>query len=148
MLFRSLKGAAVVAMTDDQTLPRHAVAQILFSEKMAGNADLGKRFMKAYLRSIRYYFGAFKDGKLAGPNAEEIIAVLTESTPIKDPEVYRTITPNGVDPDGKIDLETMRQDQDVYRRLGWMESQTKVEDVVDMSFVEAALKEIGTYKKQ
>ena len=148
MLFRSLKGAAVVAMTDDQTLPRHAVAQILFSEKMAGNADLGKRFMKAYLRSIRYYFGAFKDGKLAGANAEEIIAVLTESTPIKDPEVYRTITPNGVDPDGKIDLETMRQDQDVYRRLGWMESQTKVEDVVDMSFVEAALKEIGTYKKQ
>ena len=67
---------------------------------------------------------------------------------VKDPEVYRTITPNGVDPDGKIDLETMRQDQDVYRRLGWMESQTKVEDVVDMSFVEAALKEIGTYKKQ
>jgi NitT/TauT family transport system substrate-binding protein len=141
------KGAAIAAMTDDQVIPRHAVAQILFSEKMAANADLGKRFMKAYLRSIRYYFEACKDGKLAGPNAEEIISILTESTPIKDPEVFRTITPNGIDPDGKIDIPTMRQDQDIYRQLGWMESATKVEDVVDMSFVEAALKEIGPYKR-
>ena len=73
--------------------------------------------------------------------------MLTESTPIKDPQVYRTITPNGIDPDGKIDIATLEADQDVYRRLGWMESQTKVADVVDMSFVEAALKEIGPFKR-
>ena len=142
-----LKGYAVVAKTDDETRPRHAVAQLLYSEKFAGNADLGKRFMKAYLRSIRYYYGAFKDGKLAGPNAEEIISVLTESTPIKDPEVYRTITPNGVNPDGLVDIPTLKEDQEVYRQLGWMESATTVEQVLDMSFVEAALKEIGPYKR-
>ena len=142
-----LNGYAVVVKTDDEARPRHAIAQLLYSEKMAGDAGLGKRFMKAYLRSIRYYFGAFRDGKLAGPNAEEIISVLTESTPIKDPEVYRAITPNGVDPDGRVDIATMREDQDIYRRLGWMESATTVEQVVDMSFVEAALKEIGPYKR-
>ena len=142
-----LKGYAVVAKTDDETRPRHAIAQLLYSEKMAANADLGKRFMKAYLRSIRYYFEAFRDGKLAGPNAGEIISILTDSTPVKDPEVYRTITPNGVDPDGRVDIPTLKEDQEIYRRLGWMESQTTVEQVVDMSFVEAALREIGPYRK-
>ena len=142
-----LKGYAVAATTDDKERPRHAIAQLLYSEKMAGDKELGTRFMKAYLRSIRYYFGAFKDGKLAGPNADEIIAVLTESTPIKDPEVYRTITPNGVNPDGYVDIPTLKEDQDIYRKLGWMESQTTVEQVVDMSFVEAALKELGAYRR-
>ncbi len=143
-----LKGYAVAATTDDKERPRHAIAQLLYSEKMAANADLGARFMKAYLRSIRYYYGAFKDGKLAGPNAEEIISVLTESTPVKDPEVYRTITPNGIDPDGRVDIPSLKEDQDIYRKLGWMESQTSVEQVIDMSFVEAALKELGPYKRQ
>jgi NitT/TauT family transport system substrate-binding protein len=142
-----LKGYAVVASTDDKERPRHAIAQLLYSEKMAGNPDLGKRFMKAYLRSIRYYYGAFKDSRLAGPNAEEIIAVLTESTAIKDPEVYRTIVPNGVDPDGRIDIATLREDQALYRKQGWMESNTTVEQVLDMSFLEAALKELGPYKR-
>ena len=142
-----MKGYAVVATTDDITRPRHAIAQLLYSEKMAGNADLGKRFMKAYIRSIRYYHGAFKDGRLAGDNAEEIISILTESTPIKDPDVYRTITPNGIDPDGRIDIPSLKEDQQVYRDKGWLQSKTTVEEVLDMSFLEAALKDLGPYKK-
>ena len=142
-----MRGYAVVATTDDVTRPRHAIAQLLYSEKTAANADLGKRFMKAYIRSIRYYYGAFKDGKLAGDNAEEIISILTESTAIKDPEVYRTITPNGIDPDGKIDIPSLKEDQQVYRDKGWLQSKTTVEEVLDMSFLEAALKELGPYKK-
>ncbi len=141
-----LNGHAVVAATDDVTLPRHAIAQLLYSEKMAANTDLGKRFMIAYLRSIRYYFAACRDGKLAGDNAEEVIAVLTQSTAIKDSQVYRTITPNGVDPDGRIEIATLKQDQQVYRELGWMQSETSVEQVLDLSFLEAALGELGLYK--
>jgi len=142
-----MNGYAVVATTDDVTRPRHAIAQLLYSEKMAANADLGKRFMMAYIRSIRYYYGAFKDGRLAGDNADEIISILTDSTAIKDPQVYRTITPNGIDPDGRIDIPSLKEDQQVYRDKGWLQSKTTVEEVLDMSFLDAALKELGPYKR-
>ena len=103
--------------------------------------------MRAYLRSVRYYYGALKDGRLAGANAEEIISVLTEYTAIKDAQVYRTIVPNGVDPDGKVDIPTLKEDYDVYKSQGWIQGDATVEDVIDMSFVEAALKDLGPYTR-
>jgi NitT/TauT family transport system substrate-binding protein len=103
--------------------------------------------MRAYLRSIRYYYEALKDGKLAGPNSDELIGILTEFTPIKDPGVYRAITANGVDPNGRIDLPTLKEDFDVYKSRGWITADVKVEQLIDMSFVEAAIKDLGPYKK-
>ena len=142
-----MKGYAVEATSDDKTRPYHAIAQILFSEKLSANRELGVRFMRAYLRAVRHYHGALKDGRLAGDNAEEIIQVLTEYTPIKDPQVYRTIVPNGIDPDGKVNIPTLKEDYDVYKSQGWIEGAATVEDVIDMSFVEAAVKDLGPYKR-
>lgn len=139
-------GAGVEVASDDKLRPRHAIADILYSEKMSANRDLAIRFLRAYIRSLRFYYGALKDGRLAGANAEEVISVLTEFTAIKDPEVYRSITPNGVDPDGRIDLETLREDQAVYRERGWLESDTKVEQVVDLSFLDEVIRQLGPYK--
>ena len=141
-----LKEYAIEATTDDKVRPRHAIAQILYSEKMAGNADLANRFMRAYLRSVRYYYAALKNGRLAGENADEIISVLTEFTAIKDPQVYRSIVPTGVDPDGRIDLSSLQEDREVYRQKGWLQADTKVEQIVDMSFVETAIKSLGPYR--
>jgi len=142
-----LEGYAIEATSDDKTRPYHAVAQLLYPEKIAGNRDLGTRFMRAYLRGVRYYYGALKDGKLAGPNAEEIIAVLTANTATKDPQVYRTIVPNGIDPDGKINVETLKEDWNVYNQMGWIQNGATVDQVIDMSFVEAAIKDLGPYKR-
>jgi NitT/TauT family transport system substrate-binding protein len=142
-----LKGFAVEGSSDDKIRPGHAIAQILYSEKLATNTDLARRFMRAYLRSVRYYYASLKDGKLAGPNADEIIGILTEFTAIKDPKVFRTIVPNGVDPDGRINIPTLVQDYEIYKNLGWLTSDVKVEQVLDMSFVEAAIKDLGPYKK-
>ena len=142
-----MKGYAVEITSDDKLRPRHAIAQLLFSEKVAKDKALAARFMRAYLRAVRYYFGALKDGHLAGPNAEEIISVLTEYTAIKDPQVFRTIVPNGVDPDGKVDVATLKDDYNVYKMQGWIQGDATVEDVIDMSFVEAAVKELGPYKR-
>jgi NitT/TauT family transport system substrate-binding protein len=142
-----MEGYAIEATSDDKTRPYHAVAQLLYPEKIAGNRDLGTRFMRAYLRGVRYYHAALKDGKLAGPNAEEIIQVLTANTPTKDPQVYRTIVPNGIDPDGKINVATLKEDWDVYNQMGWIQNGATVDQVIDMSFVEAALKDLGPYKK-
>ena len=44
------------------------------------------KFMRAYIRAVREYNDALKDGRIAGPNADEVISILTEYTFIKDAE--------------------------------------------------------------
>ena len=98
-------GFAVKVKGDDEIYPGHAIAQLLYAQTFAETKpDAAKRFMRAYLRAVRFYNDALADGKLAGPNANEVIAILTQSTPIKNEAIYRAITPNGCDPDGKINV--------------------------------------------
>ena len=44
-------------------------------------------------------------------------------------------------------MPTLVEDFEVYKNRGWITSDVKVEQVVDMSFVDAALKDLGPYKK-
>ena len=71
--------------------------------------------MRAYLRAVREYTNALKDGKIAGPNADEMVAILTQYTYIKNPEIQRKITPAAIDPDGHVNLRGMRNDLAFYR---------------------------------
>jgi hypothetical protein len=73
--------------------------------------------MKAYIRGVRDYNDALKGGKLAGQNAAEIIDILTKATNIKDPKVYAAITPNGVNPDGKLGEASLLELIDSRRTL-------------------------------
>jgi len=58
---------------------------------------VAERFMRAYIRGIRDYLAALKDGRIAGTNAAEIIAILTKYTTIKDASLYARIVPSSAD---------------------------------------------------
>ena len=60
-------------------------------------------------------YGALKDGHLAGPNANEVFGILTQTTPIKDVAMLRIIIPNGSDPNGFINVPSLKLDFDNYR---------------------------------
>ena len=141
------EGIAVSIATDDKVIPKHQIAVLLYSEDFAlRRPEVAKRFMRAYLKSVRFYNDALKDGRFAGPNADEVIAILTESTPIKDGSVYRSITPNGCDPDGRVHVPSLTDDLAFYRAQGMINGSVTVDQVLDSSFVEAALKELGPYR--
>ena len=140
-------GAAVRVMGDDRIYPNHQLAVVLYSAAfIKDNPDAGKRFMRAYLRAARYYNDALKGGKIAGPAADDVVAILTEYTNIKDPKVYRTITPQGTNPDGHLNVDSLKADLAFFKAEGQVKGQVTVDQVVDTSFVEAALKELGPYK--
>jgi NitT/TauT family transport system substrate-binding protein len=110
--------------------------------------EVARKFLKAFIRGVRDHNDALDaNGRFVGEKGEEIIRILNEYTPIKDPQVYRTIVPNGIDPDGKVNIPTLKEDYEVYKMQGWIEGAATVEDVIDMSFVEAALKDLGPYKR-
>ena len=140
-------GSSISFIGDDELIPGHQIANLLYSEKFATTrADEARRFIKAYLRGIRFYNGALKDGHLVGPNADEVIAIIAETTPVKDTALLRLITPNGCDPDGFINVPSLKLDFDNYKDAGLIIGKVTVEQVIDRSFLEAALREIGPHK--
>src|SRR5499433_2278617 len=73
-------GDAVLIKSDDEILPNHQIAVLLYSEEFASKrADAARRFMRAYIRAVRFYNGALKNGRLDGANADDVIAILSEA---------------------------------------------------------------------
>ncbi len=140
-------GAAVRIMGDDEIYPYHQLAVILYSgEFIKKNPDAARRFMRAYIRAVRDYNDALANGKLAGPNADEVISILTEYTKIKDPAVFRAIHTQGCNPDGNVNVASLKNDLAFYKEHGDVTANVTVEQVVDHSFAEAAVKDLGPYK--
>jgi len=141
-------GDAVVIKSDDEILPNHQIAVLLYAEEFALKRPVeAKSFMRAYLRAVRFYNGALADGRLGGPNADEVIAILSEATPIKSREIYQLITPTGMNPDGRVNKASLAYDLAFYTEQGLVKGVVDLEDAVDGSFVEAALKELGPYRR-
>ncbi|HWZ48162.1 MAG TPA: ABC transporter substrate-binding protein [Herbaspirillum sp.] len=142
-------GAAVRVMGDDVIYPNHQLAVVLYSGGfIKNNPDAAKRFMRAYLHAVRDYNDALKDGKLAGPNADEVISILTEYTNVKDPAVYRAISVQGCNPNGAVDVSSLRNDLAFFKSEGLVKGDVAVEQVIDNSFAAAAAKDLGPYKKK
>jgi NitT/TauT family transport system substrate-binding protein len=140
-------GDAVAVIGDDEVVPGHQIANLLYSEKFATDrSDDAVRFMKAYLRGLRFYVGALANGRFDGPNAEEVIKILVASTPIKDRAIFKAIIPSGVDPDGAVNVQTLKLDLDNYKQAGLINGKVEIEDVVDTRFLDEALKQLGPAK--
>lgn len=140
-------GAAVRVMGDDEIYPNHQLAVVLYSaDFVKSRPEVARKFMRGYLKGVRDYNDALKDGRLAGPAADEIIRILTEATEIKDAAIYRAITPNGCNPNGHVHVPSLKNDLEFYKADKQVESNVTVDQVVDNSFVDWALKELGPYK--
>ena len=64
-------GDAVLIKSDDEILPNHQIAVLLYSEEFAAKRPAARQFMRAYIRAVRFYNGALANGRLDGPNADE-----------------------------------------------------------------------------
>ena len=142
------KGIAVRA-SDVVVYPDQQTAVLLYSEAfMRDRRALGEKFMVAYVRALREYNAALKDGKLIGPGSEEIIRVLIDRTPVKDPEIYRSMIAFAVNPDGGVNVASLENDLSFFRERGLItDPKVKAADVVDQSFVNAALRQLGPAAK-
>ncbi len=141
-------GDAVVIRSDDEILPNHQIAVLLYSEDFARKRrDAAVRFMRAYIRAVRFYNGALANGRFAGANAAEVIAILSEATPIKSPAIYAAITPPGINPDGHVNTQSLAYDLAFYREQGLIKGAVNLDEVLDASFADAVVRELGPYAR-
>ena len=140
-------GAAVRVMGDDAIYPNHQLSVVLYSGNFIKTNPVAARgFMRAYLRAVRDYNDALKDGRIAGANADEIISILTEYTAIKDPAVFRAIHAQGTNPNGRVHEPSLRNDLQFFIDEGLIQGKVTLEQVMDHSFVESAVKDLGAYE--
>jgi NitT/TauT family transport system substrate-binding protein len=143
-----LRAGLVERGTPDVVYPGQQAAVVLYAESFAQKKmALARKFMLAYLRATRFYNDALADGSLASPKASEIVSLLIKYTDLKDRAIYERMTPFAVDPDGKINLATLRNDLEFYKTRQLVGPNMSVESVVDMSFAEEAAKELGPYQR-
>ena len=147
---QAIASGAAVRFSDDKLYPGQQIAVLLYGgDFIRKRPDVAKRFMVAYVKAARFYNDALKDGHFAGPNATELIGMLVQETNVKDAELYRRMTPNGINPDGHVNLDSLKRDFAFYNEQGYLEGKAKdpatMNAVVDQSFVDAALKTLGPY---
>jgi NitT/TauT family transport system substrate-binding protein len=141
------QGTAVKLIGIDELYPDYQTAVTFYGDSFIKNKpEAAKKFMKAIIRGIRFYNDGLKEGRLAGPNADEVIAIMTEYATLKDPAVYRAIISHGVDPDGGINTDSLKRAWEFFRDEKLIDGSVTVDQVVDLSFAKAAVAELGPYK--
>jgi NitT/TauT family transport system substrate-binding protein len=144
---KAVESGAAVRFSMDKAYPNQQVAALFYGgEFIKKSPEVAKKFMVAYLKATRVFNDALKDGRFAGPAAEEVIAILMKDTNVKDRKIYNKMVPNGNNPNGEVNIASLKKDLKFYEDQGFLEGKVTVEQVVDESFVKAALQELGPYK--
>ncbi|MCW2899351.1 MAG: transporter substrate-binding protein [Streptosporangiaceae bacterium] len=142
------RGVAVRLANPPDVYDNQQLAVVVYGGKFAGEKSrLGTCFMTAYLQGARDYVSALAGGKVTGKGADEIVKIVTAATGLK-PELYRTIVANYVNPDGVVNVESLRRDYDFFAQQSWLEGKrVSVDALVDPSFSRAAVAKIGAFDK-
>lgn len=137
------KKAAVRMLTADKIVPNTQIAVIFYNKEWgAKNPEPARRFMNGYIKSLRYYNDALRE---KGGKLEELISILIKHTPVKERPIYDKMVWPGLNPDGYVDKETMADQQRFFAEQGQVPKVVDMKNVVDDSFVDAALRTLGRY---
>jgi NitT/TauT family transport system substrate-binding protein len=122
-------------------------AVVLYGQQfVARRPDVGRRFMKAYVRAARDYNDAIRDGHIAGKGAEEIIAILTRRFRYPQ-DVIQTMWAHAINPDGWVEVASIKSDFQFFKDQNQIKVDIAPEVVLDKSFVDYAVKELGPYRR-
>ena len=140
-------GDAVRVVSTEDFYPNDQIGMVFFSEKfIKERRDIGLRFMKAYVRALRDYNDALKEGKYApGPKGDAVVAIMAKGLGMPTTQI-RGAYVQALDPNGKPAVESLRKDLEFFKTQGFVTDKSiNVEQVLDLSLVDAAVKELGPY---
>jgi NitT/TauT family transport system substrate-binding protein len=144
--FIQRQGSAIRFAGNDEFYPNQQTAVLLYGDPFIKNRrPVALKFMRAYLRAVRFYNDALADGRLAGPNGPEVVSILTKYSALKDADLYRVITPPAIDPNGVVNVESLTKDWQFFKDTGQLDGKVGPNDIVDTSFAAEAVAALGPY---
>ena len=139
------QGAAVKFLEWHQVQLYHQAGVIFYNVDFARKRpEAAKTFMLGYVRGIRFYHDALRDG---GEKKEELIRILSKHTSAKERDVYNETTWSGLNPDGAALTQSIADQQQFFVKIGRVERPVPIEKLVDNSFAEQAVKALGPYRR-
>jgi NitT/TauT family transport system substrate-binding protein len=116
------------------------IATVFYSKKFAADRARAVNFMKGYVKSSRYYYDAVLAGK-PGAAYDEIIAVAARYTGASEAVIKLGLPYQ--DRNGRLWVDDVQRQMTWWQRHGFIKATIPLKDIVDTSFVEAAVKAVG-----
>jgi NitT/TauT family transport system substrate-binding protein len=117
-----------------EVVPNAESAVMMYGPKLMGaNADLGKRFMVAYLQGVRQY----NQGK-----TDSNVSIIAKYTQLKPDLLQRMCWPT-IQADGSINVDSVLDFQTWAVNKGVVQSPVTVNQLIDTSYATAANQQLG-----
>ena len=140
-------GEGVRFSTTEDFFPGAQIALVYYGEKFASSKNgAAVAFMKAYIRATRDYNEAIVSGKFGDDaNAREINALLVKALGMSEANI-RGAYMHAVDPDARPNIESIKRDIEFFRANGDLAAEVALDKIVDLGFIDAAVKDLGPYR--
>lgn len=138
------KGFAVKFLGGDEISLNQQIGILFGSPNFTANKEVSQRFMIGYLKGVRDYREAFitKTG-----NKDEIIKILIKYMSIKDPATYDKIILPDIDPNGKVNIESITRDMEWLINNGDVQKKPDLNKMLTTDMTQYAVSKLGEYKK-
>ena len=138
-------GLGRVWRRSDRIVPNHLMAALLFTTRFGtAQPDAARRYVTAYLRALRLYNDAFIKADSTARN--ELVQILSRSTPISEPAQFDRIALPGMNPNGMVNVQTLRLDQQYFLATGQQQKEVDLAAVVDAQYAAYAISQLGEYR--
>jgi NitT/TauT family transport system substrate-binding protein len=140
--------AAVNVTPTEAYYPGAEVSLLLYGDKfIKERPDVAQRFMKAFLHGVRDFDDVIAKGQWkTDAAASDVIRIFSKNVNMPEATI-RAMTPQYADPDGKLNMASLRTDLASFKESGNVTSTSITADmIVDPSFAEKAAAELGPYK--
>ena len=141
-------GSGVRFSPTEEFYPDDQISMIVYGDHfIKDRPEVARRFMKAYVRAIRDFNDALDNGRWRSTaKANEIVRILARRLEVKEDQVRRAY-PHAVDPDGRVNVDSLRKDLAFFRQIGDVtDPSVSVETILDETFVQGAVRELGPYR--
>jgi NitT/TauT family transport system substrate-binding protein len=120
------------------------IATVFYAKGFAADREKAVDFMKGYVKASRYYHDAVlvqKDGRVVpGRNYEEVVQITAKHTGAR-PEIIRIGFPYQ-DRNGRLLVPDIEKQMKWWVEHGFMKSLIPLKEIVDTSFIEAAIQAV------
>jgi ABC-type nitrate/sulfonate/bicarbonate transport system substrate-binding protein len=138
------KGILVPWLKSEELYAGQQGGVLVFGPSVAKlGADVGDRFMIAYVKGIRDYYDAFG---VKHKDQDAIAAILANNTDVKDVSLYAKMGWDLIDPSGYVNAVAVADDLDWYAAHDYVQQKPDISRVIDNSYVEHALAVLGKYQ--
>jgi NitT/TauT family transport system substrate-binding protein len=134
------QGIGVILMYADEMYPYMESTQWMYSPQFASSRpEFGVRYMMALLKGARDFNAAFNEGK----DRDDIVNILIKYTSVKDPNLYNKMQLSALSGNGSLNASNLQEQIDWLVKYGFVKSRIEADKLIDATFAEKALQEIG-----